>query len=653
MAHNNDDDDIAPPSDDDASSVSPPRGQAPPPRQTQSQTQREKVTDKKGRELGYQLFGKDGTVIGYYDKGEVAVTTKGVLGNEQTVNVDLIQVRPLHWWGKPFITTYSYMPKGLDYAWHAFKCKADNSAGKDWEPFFPLTKDMEMELAGLYMLAARKENAIGSGEFKDLELRAASNDFGRTGKKARAVAAGVGVVAAASIITANEVWNHSLGKIMEKYFGHETKIPGETVKVPPTDQDIRNASHAKLLKEVFTDLGSLVNATDDLKIFKLYSNATDFSNSALETLHAKNMIIKPMWTNAGYQAALKGMGKTEAGLYSLSMSDIAKLTEQIGFNEGIAEAHGLLYSQMETALKDTKINLSKYAAPTLDNIIALESFAIKDPTADLLWANYATELNASYNITVKDDLYAKTPIELVQLADTIAQEKGGAAWQAVVNMHSTYLATAKAVIDDDAYTDAEIDAEWGNASLDHIVELDQKITQTPEINSVFSDTYLTDYFSHTGLTKKGAYNDKDLQGKVQAGIEYKFFAKQYDKNLTADTLLDLTGDARTNAISSLHYIADQYSWLTGNYNINLTLSTIQEITNNDTYGNTSLGTALAGLWNNGADRAEIYLTKDGLFAQGFANNTMVTSNIAKYGLKCGGAMDNNQINFELFKKFKG
>jgi hypothetical protein len=59
------------------------------------------------------------------------------------------------------------------------------------------------------------------------------------------------------------------------------------------------------------------------------------------------------------------------------------------------------------------------------------------------------------------------------------------------------------------------------------------------------------------------------------------------------------------------------------------------------------------LWNNGADRAEIYLTNDGLFVQGYASNTPITSDVAKYGVKWGGAMDNNQKNFELFKKFKG
>jgi hypothetical protein len=592
-------------------------------------------------------------------KAKIKTITSG------TATVPILYVSPKRWYTKKD-KWHTYLQKtdnpSSDLVWKIDKSKGGNEQLLKVKPFW-MTAYRERKLTDMYLLLAKRENSLNSAECKDLVERANSNDFGRAGRKVRTGVAAGSMIVAAGALAANEVWSHSLGKLVEKYFGHTVtnNIPGETVKVPPTAQDIKNASHAKLLKEVYTDLGNLVNKSEDLKIFAKYSGVSDVNDSALSTLSAKIKINKPMWTT--YETALEAMGKTEAGLYSLPISEIVKLANSVGYTQALADAHGLLYNQMTDALKDTKINLSALATPTLDHLLALETLAIKDPTADLLWANYADELNASYNITVKDDLYAKTPIQLAQLADTLAQEKGGAAWQAVINLHSTYLATAKSVIADDAFTDAEIDAVWGDASLDHIVELDQKITLTPEINSAFGDAYIKDYFSHTGFTKKAAYNDTDLQSKVQAGIGYKYDAIYFENDLTASKLLNMTENAREAGIAKLVKFADYKdqsgnSVLTTNYNLTIDRGLYNTIIGNETYANTSLGKALIGAYNlrgNASSvEAQVFQTKDGAMAQFYRDGKILASETddnKALGVVNGGGQGSQQ-EYTLFEKFK-
>jgi len=611
MAHNNDPNATPPPrpSRPSGAGIPPSSTQSPPMPPYTPRTQAQPSIFPTSSDRKFDLKDENGKLLG---KAKIKTITSG------TTTVPILYVSPKRWYTKKD-KWHTYLQKtdnpSSDLVWKIDKSKGGNEQLLKVKPFW-MTAYRERKLTDMYLLLAKRENSLNSAECKDLVERANSNDFGRAGRKVRTGVAAGSMIVAAGAIASNEFFNHSLGKLVEQYFGHTitNNIPGETVKVPPTAQDIKNASHAKLLKEVYTDLGNLVNATDDLKIFDKYKGVSDVNDSALSTLSAKIKINKPMWTT--YQTALKAMGKTEAGLYSLPISEIVKLANQVGYTQALADAHGLLYNQMKAALSDTNINLSALATPTLEHLLGLETLAIKDPTADLLWTNYAAELNASYNITVKDDLYTKTPIELVQLANTIAEEHGGAAWQAVVNAHITYLATAKSVISDKAYTDTEIDNAWGGVSLENITALNEKITLTPEINSVFGDTYVADYFSHTGLTMKGAYTDKDLQSKVNKGFEYKFFAKQYDKNLTADKILEMPGEARVEALNSLDYIAQQWNWKGGNYSKNTSDNRFEEAVRTNatlSYDAKSKMLELCGIYYVGG--AEIKKTADGAFVQ--------------------------------------
>ena len=666
MAHNNDPNATPPPRPASQSrppippysSGSPPVIPPMPPIPTQNQPPPRQPISAFPTATDYKFDLKDenGKLLG---KAKVKTITSG------TTSVPILYVSPKRWYTKKD-KWHTYLHKTdsptSDLVWKIDKSKGGNEQLLKVKPFW-MTAYRERKLTDMYLLLAKRKELLNSTECNDLVERANSNDFGRTGRKLRTGVAAGSMIVAAGAIAANEVWQHSLGKLVEQYFGHTVtnNIPGETVKVPPTAQDIKNASHAKLIKEVYTDLGALVNASEDLKIFKHYSGATDTNISDLSMLSAKIKINKPMWTT--YQTALKAMGKTEAGLYSLPISEIVKLGNQIGYTEGLTDAHGLLYNQLKIALNDTKINLSQYAEPTLEHLLALEDLAIKDPTADLLWDNYAADLKANHSVTIKDDLYVKTPIQLAQLADTLAKEKGGLAWQAVINLHSTYLATAKSVISDNAFTDAEIDAIWGNASLDNIVKLDQKITLTPEINSIFSDTYVADYFSHTGFTMKAAYNATDLQSKVQAGIGYKYDAIYFENDLTASKLLNMTGNTREDGIAKLVKFADYKdqsgnSVLTTNYNLTIDRGLYNTIIGNETYANTSLGKALIGAYNlrgNASSvEAQVFQTKDGAMAQFYRDGKILASETddnKALGVVNGGGQGSKQ-EYTLFEKFK-
>jgi hypothetical protein len=184
----------------------------------------------------------------------------------------------------------------------------------------------------------------------------------------------------------------------------------------------------------------------------------------------------------------------------------------------------------------------------------------------------------------------------------------------MINAHLAAMAKAKAAVGD-VFSDKELSDNYSGVTIKNITALENLAAIDPQIDSTFADSYLADYFGHTGLTKKAAYTDKDLQGKVQAGIEYKFFAKQYNTNLTADVLLDLTGNARTNAINSLQYISANYNWLSGNYNKNVTEELTDKIALNATLANSTLGKAILDASNFGVDKVGAYKTKDGAFIQ--------------------------------------
>lgn len=262
---------------------------------------------------------------------------------------------------------------------------------------------------------------------------------------------------------------------------------------------------------------------------------------------------------------------------------------------------------------------ANWGTNTTANVSALENILARDGIADVLTADKSlwADIQAIEPTITKTDLYFKTWGNLASIIKQAGFNSGFDAGKSAAD--AVVSAFYDKVSNDGKIKIPEFNAtDWvpySGKTIDNITAIENLIAISPYINSAFADHYISDYFSHTGLAKKAAYTDANIQTDIQNGIEYKFFAKQFDTNLTANVLLNLTGDARTNAINSLQYISANYNWLSGNYNKNITEELTDKIATNATLANSTLGKAILDASNFGADKVGAYKTADGAFIQ--------------------------------------
>ncbi len=352
-------------------------------------------------------------------------------------------------------------------------------------------------------------------------------------------------------------------------------------------------------------------------------NTTD-NVSALENILAKDGVADTLWDNAVYQAALNALGLTKEKLYDKTFGELAQLVNDIGVKDGIKYVHSQALAKAKEVTQDIA-NLTKpYEGATPSNISALDELIAKDNIIESL-----VKLDSSL---VKETLYAKSFSDLAQIAYDLG---GDAAKQPMINAHLAAMAKAKAAVGD-VFSDKELSDNYSGVTIKNITALENLATIDPQIDSTFADSYIADYFSHTGLTKKAAYTDKDLQGKVQAGIEYKFTAIDFENDRTASKLLNESGNAREASLKALKDAA-AYSWLTSNYNKNITEDLTDKIALNSTLKNSTVGKAMFDLSNFDADKIMVYQTADGAFIQGYKAGLPVAKAGAEGGYKISAA----------------
>jgi hypothetical protein len=271
---------------------------------------------------------------------------------------------------------------------------------------------------------------------------------------------------------------------------------------------------------------------------------------------------------------------------------------------------------------------------TLRQWLGRDSLADKLTGDPALWE----DIKAVDPAIIPKDLYTKDISYVVSVIHQAGYNSGTEAGKAVADkllakVYNGELNETKTLITE--YTAADW-KPYENATLDNLVKVETLKGNAPDVNNAFADAYIADYFSHTGLAKKAAYTDANIHTDIQNGIEYKFTAIDFENDRTASKLLNESGNAREASLKALKDAA-AYSWLTSNYNKNITEDLTDKIALNSTLKNSTVGKAMFDLSNFDADKIMVYQTADGAFIQGYKAGLPVAKAGAEGGYKISAA----------------
>jgi hypothetical protein len=260
----------------------------------------------------------------------------------------------------------------------------------------------------------------------------------------------------------------------------------------------------------------------------------------------------------------------------------------------------------------------------------------RDDLADKLTADPAlwADIKAVDPAVISKDLYTKNISYVVSLIHKAGYNSGTEAGKAAADkllakIYGSELNETKSLVTEYTASDWK---PYETPTLDNLVAVEELKGNAPDVNNAFADHYIADYFNHTGLVKKVAYTDATLHEKVQAGIEYKYTAIDFENDRTASKLLNESGNAREASLKALKDAA-AYSWLTSNYEKNITEDLTDKIALNSTLKNSTVGKAMFDLSNFDADKITVYTTADGAFIQGYKAGLPVAKTGAEGGYK--------------------